>query len=172
MENITYEEFIQNILDTRGRFACGDEYHERHHIVPKCIGGGNEKENLIDLYAREHFEAHRLLALENSNVKELIYAWWCMSTTKNEYTKQRYKISATEYEEVKNIHSNMLSKRMNGVNNPNYGKPCGEIKKINISNALKGKYIGENNPNYGNHKLSGENNPMFGKHHSEEIRKK
>lgn len=55
MEKLTYKEFIDNILETRGRFACGDEYHERHHIVPKCIGGGNEELNLIDLYAREHF---------------------------------------------------------------------------------------------------------------------
>ena len=53
----TYEEFIQNILDTRGRFACGDEYHERHHIVPRCMDGSNNRENLIDLYAREHFVA-------------------------------------------------------------------------------------------------------------------
>ena len=29
---ITYQDFIQNILNTRGRFNCGDEYHERHHI--------------------------------------------------------------------------------------------------------------------------------------------
>ena len=66
---MTYEEFINNILETRGRFACGDEYHERHHIVPKCMDGSNDEENLIDLFAREHFEAHRLLALENSDVR-------------------------------------------------------------------------------------------------------
>ena len=38
---ITYDEFINNILKSRGRFACGDEYHETHHITPKCIGGSN-----------------------------------------------------------------------------------------------------------------------------------
>ena len=57
-----YQEFIQNILNTRGRFNCGDEYHERHHIIPRCLGGGNEEENLIDLFAKEHFIAHKLLA--------------------------------------------------------------------------------------------------------------
>lgn len=36
---MTYDEFIDNILKTRGRFACGDKYYERHHIVPKCCGG-------------------------------------------------------------------------------------------------------------------------------------
>ena len=68
---VTYEEFINNILETRGRNGCGDEYHETHHIVPKCMGGSNDKENLIDLFAREHFEAHRLLALENPENEKL-----------------------------------------------------------------------------------------------------
>lgn len=36
---VTYEEFINNILVTRGRFKCGDEYHEKHHIVHRCMSG-------------------------------------------------------------------------------------------------------------------------------------
>ena len=56
MNTINYNDFIQNILNTRGRFACGDEYHERHHIVPKCCGGTNDKDNLIDLFAQEHLK--------------------------------------------------------------------------------------------------------------------
>lgn len=31
---LTYKQFIDNILRTRGRFNCGEEYHERHHILP------------------------------------------------------------------------------------------------------------------------------------------
>ena len=63
---MTYEAFIQNILDTRGRFGIPDsEYKERHHIIPKCMNGSNDKDNLIDLYAKEHFIAHKLLAKEN-----------------------------------------------------------------------------------------------------------
>lgn len=34
---------------------------ERHHIVPKCLGGGNEKSNIVKLTYREHFLAHWLL---------------------------------------------------------------------------------------------------------------
>ena len=73
-----YREFIDNILQTRGRFSCGDEYHERHHITPKCMSGENDENNLIDLFAREHFEAHRLLALDNPENEKLVYAWWNM----------------------------------------------------------------------------------------------
>lgn len=172
MEDLTYKEFIQNILDTRGRFACGDKYHERHHIVPKCIGGGNEKENLIDLYAREHFEAHRLLALENSNVKELIYAWWCMSTANGKYTDDIYKLTPEEYEEIRIIYSKSVTGENNpmfgkhhseetrrkisenhadvsGSNNPMFGKPRSKETKMKLSELRKGKFVGEDNPFYG-----------------------
>lgn len=36
-------------------------YTERHHIIPKCLGGSNAKSNLATLTAREHFVAHLLL---------------------------------------------------------------------------------------------------------------
>ena len=103
---MSYKEFIDNILETRGRFACGDEYKERHHIIPKCIGGSNDEDNLIDLYAREHFEAHRLLALENPSERGLQFAWWNMSQC-TDITKQRYQISSEEYEEIRVLYNKL-----------------------------------------------------------------
>ena len=45
---MTYDEFIQDIISKRGQFGIPEgEYKERHHIVPKCLGGSNEKDNLI-----------------------------------------------------------------------------------------------------------------------------
>jgi hypothetical protein len=38
-----------------------DGYTEKHHIIPKSLGGSNKKENLVNLTAREHFVCHRLL---------------------------------------------------------------------------------------------------------------
>lgn len=35
--------------------------YECHHIVPKCMGGTSEKNNLVYLTLREHFIAHWLL---------------------------------------------------------------------------------------------------------------
>ena len=180
---VTYEEFINNILETRGRNGCGEEYHETHHIVPKCMGGSNDKENLIDLFAREHFEAHRLLALENSDVRGLQFAWWNMSTVIRE-DMHRYKITAEEYEEVRTI----ISKLNSGENNPNYGKHMSDEAKNKLSISAKKRWkndeyrnaqsergkllIGENNPNYGNHKLVGRNNPNYGKSMTKEQKEK
>lgn len=36
-------------------------YCERHHFIPRCMGGGNEAWNLVYLTAKEHFIAHHLL---------------------------------------------------------------------------------------------------------------
>lgn len=37
------------------------EYTEKHHIIPKSLGGTNDKSNLVVLTAREHYICHLLL---------------------------------------------------------------------------------------------------------------
>ena len=44
--------------------SCGrilENYTERHHIVPRCMGGTDDSINLVDLTPEEHFLAHQLL---------------------------------------------------------------------------------------------------------------
>lgn len=37
---MTYKEFIDNIINTRGQWNIPEgEYYEVHHIIPKCLGG-------------------------------------------------------------------------------------------------------------------------------------
>ena len=36
---------------------------EVHHILPRCLGGGDEPSNLVRLWPDEHLKAHRLLTL-------------------------------------------------------------------------------------------------------------
>lgn len=163
----TYDEFIQNILDERGRFNCGDAYCERHHIKPRCIDGDNSTENLIDLYAHEHFIAHKLLAQENPDNKSLVYAWTCMAFTRRDY-QQRYELTPEEYKEAKIARSIVMS----GENNPNYGKPAwnkgkhlSEECKLKLSEANKGKTLSEETRK----KIS---EKIYGTTKSEETRKK
>lgn len=106
---MTYEEFIGNILITRGRFNCEGKYHERHHIKPVCCGGSNEEENLIDLFAEEHYVAHKLLALENPDNDKLQFAWWQMSHCKKE--DREYEVSAEDYAMAKEAHASAIRKQ-------------------------------------------------------------
>lgn len=50
------------IADRRTKEPGAEEYAERHHILPRCMGGGGEPENLIRLTPEDHFFAHLLLA--------------------------------------------------------------------------------------------------------------
>lgn len=170
MEDLTYQQFIQQILNSRGRFSCGEEYHERHHIIPKCVGGTNDKNNLIDLFAKEHFIAHRLLALENPHNKGLQYAWWCMTHMRSS-TNKRYICTPEEYEEVRIAYS----KTVTGEGNPFYGKKHTEEARRKMSEN-HADFSGENHYLYGKHlpeatkqklreKMSGINSPNYGRHY-------
>lgn len=106
---MTYNEFINNVLQSRGRFACDTRYHERHHIIPKCCGGNNDEENLIDLFAEEHYIAHKLLALENPNNDKLQFAWWQMCHCKKE--DREYEVSAEDYALAKEAHADAIRKQ-------------------------------------------------------------
>ena len=140
---MTYNEYIQDILDTRGRFACGEEYCERHHIIPRCMNGDDSDDNLIDLYAREHYEAHKLLAEENPDNEKILFAWWSMSI-KSPHTNDRYQLTADEYEAAKIALSNAQSKIKkerfkDKQNHPMYGKTHSKEAKEKMNKAKKGK---------------------------------
>ena len=49
-------------------------YIERHHIVPKCMGGTDDKSNLVELTPEEHYVAHQLLVKMYPDVDGLVYA--------------------------------------------------------------------------------------------------
>ena len=55
-------------------------YTELHHIVPRCLGGSDEKSNLIKLTPEEHFIAHKLLTKIYPNNLKLLYALNFMSS--------------------------------------------------------------------------------------------
>lgn len=94
-------------------------YAENHHVVPRCMGGGDGPENIVRLPARYHFVAHLLLAKMHGG--KMLYAAWRMKTshkyTNREYDWLRHKISKRMAE--KNPYK---PRDMSGENNPMYGK--------------------------------------------------
>lgn len=55
-----------------------DEYYEKHHIIPRCLGGTDDLTNLIHLTYREHFLAHLLLTKIHPEHRGINYALLCM----------------------------------------------------------------------------------------------
>ena len=115
---MNYNDFIQNIIDTRGQWNIPKgEYFEVHHILPRCLGGlpkrsnrTSKHDNLIWLYAREHYIAHKLLAEENPDNIKLVSAYWHMCNRANENSDLI--LTPEEYEEAKLIYSEARSLAM------------------------------------------------------------
>lgn len=55
--------FHYELLIARARNRPAPEgYCERHHVIPRSLGGSDEMSNIVTLTAREHFIAHLLLS--------------------------------------------------------------------------------------------------------------
>lgn len=135
---MSYNEFINNILETRGRFACGDQYHERHHIKPKCTGGSNAKDNLIDLFPQEHFIAHKLLSDENPQNEQLAWAYSIMAFMKPDH-EDRYELTPEEYAEARQrLSGTMRRKYADKTAHPCYNTHLSEERKRQIGEVNKG----------------------------------
>lgn len=56
-----YDQIITNAKQRGSDKGQLDYYTERHHILPKSLGGVNSTQNLVLLTAKEHFICHHLL---------------------------------------------------------------------------------------------------------------
>lgn len=94
-------------------------YSESHHIIPRCIGGTDEKENLVKLTGREHFIAHLLLSKMYPEENGLILAIHMMTVNSNSHLNER--INNRMYSWLKEKHAKVMSKQQFGENNSQFG---------------------------------------------------
>jgi hypothetical protein len=181
-----YRKWYNNIVSSaKNRVVEG--YTERHHIVPRSLGGTDDVSNLVRLSAREHFICHLLLTkftlghdkqlmnfalgkfIQNSPLQQRTFNSW-------EYNKIRESISKAR---TGQRHSSETKKKMSekakGRTPWNKNKvvgPCSEERKNLLSNYWKGKPKSPSHcENISKGKL-GHTTGMTGKNHSEETKKK
>lgn len=129
---MNYQKIHDQIIErakTENRKKGGDVYYERHHIVPRCMNGTDDDENLVLLTAREHFVVHKLLCEIYPDNDKLFFAYRRM-TMKSKFNKRDYIVSSREYSEIRSKFSIFISK----VNK----HPLEEEHKNKISIALTG----------------------------------
>jgi hypothetical protein len=97
---MNYQKIYNQIIE-RAKSRQLEGYKEKHHIIPRCMGGNNDKINLVELTAREHFLCHRLLTEIYPNNEKLWYALFLMSIGKQKNKNNRYIISNRTYEKIK-----------------------------------------------------------------------
>jgi len=111
---MNYKKHYQNLVTSRNnRIVKEGEYYETHHILPKCMGGKNNKENLVVLTAKEHYIAHWLLAKMYPNIWKLKFAFYQMSRMNK---KNGRVISSIQYARAKKYYSEGCRQRIREYN--------------------------------------------------------
>lgn len=183
---MTYQELVDKSVAKMGhpRKYGKDKIkgYNQHHIMPRCMGGNDDGENIVYFTYAEHLMAHILLFRENPNNKSLAFAAFQMSNEIGVDTLLNIVDSQEEFNKcvfdiviAKETYIEWLSKSMTGGEGLFLGRHHTKESKQKISNANKGhrhseetkQKIRENIPD-----KSGENNPMYGRNHSEESRDK
>ena len=119
-------------------------YYEIHHIIPRCLGGNNKKENLVKLFPEEHYVAHQFLVKLYPNEVGLKYALHIM-TVENLYQQRSCN---KEYAWVRKQYSEACK-----------GRKLSSEHREKIGKSLKGK---RKNKSY---------EEQYGKEKAEELRK-
>jgi hypothetical protein len=129
---------IYNAIIDRAKLRNKDinEYYEKHHIIPKCLGGKNNKENFVFLTAKEHFVSHWLLFKIYGGSK-LAHAWNSMCRVSK--GQEARLINSRTFSRARETHRRLLQQNSSGDLNNFYGKKHSDESKRAISTANKGR---------------------------------
>ena len=91
--NNKYKSWYDSIIQ-KAKVRNLSGYKEKHHILPRCLGGKDTKTNLVKLTAREHFMVHMLLCKFTKGQAriKMLYAFNFMSVVRNK--NRDYKINS------------------------------------------------------------------------------
>lgn len=135
---MNYIKIHDAIIERGCRLGKYQDYMELHHITPKCLGGSNEKSNLVYLTAREHFIVHQLLTKIHKGHIGLIKAAVIMSKK----TKFNHRHCSKQYSWLKKISSDankILSSKKKGVKRSE--EDCKKIKDALNRPEIKKKHV-------------------------------
>lgn len=123
--NSKYTKWYNEIISrAQIRTLSSDLYREKHHIVPRSLGGSNQASNLVILTAREHFLCHWLLTKMVVDAKQKYQMWNAFSCMlyRERPGQDRYKVSSRVFESIKVAGAKIKSERFKGANNPMFGR--------------------------------------------------
>lgn len=84
-----YIKHYNNLLHKARNRQLPVDGRERHHVLPRCMGGTDDTENLIYLTPEEHYTAHQLLVKIYPKEDKLLYAalMMCMGSARSNNKK-------------------------------------------------------------------------------------
>ena len=147
-----YRRYLKLINHYKLNLPEDDVYTENHHILPKSMGGSNNKINLVKLTPRAHYLAHYMLWKTYGN-REMAFAFNCMNTASksgkchvrylNSKIYEKFKLERKQFYKHSPEIIKLLSDMKMGKNNPNFGKKQTEEsnrkRRLSCINAGCGK---------------------------------
>jgi len=135
-----YRYFYYSIINKALSRKTSTGYVEKHHIVPRSLGGDDTDENLVSLTAREHFVCHWLLTkmVEDKDTYKMFNALNMMMFVENKW-HERYKVNSRTFERLKIQISEQKSIKFSGEGNAMYGKKHTKEAKLKMSKAHTGR---------------------------------
>jgi hypothetical protein len=154
-----YQTWYQNITD-RARDRILDGYVERHHVIPRSLGGSDDSDNLVRLTAREHFICHWLLTKMYTGEAryKMINAMYIMRAEGPYQKRYESKITSRVYNTIREEYSTYISNLNKGRVQPleeNIKQKAAQTgrKRAPFSDEWREKMSkskqGENNNRYG-----------------------
>lgn len=140
---MNYSKHYNNLIVSRqnmNRIKVKYDGLEKHHIVPKSLGGNNKKSNLIYLTPREHFIAHLLLTKMYTGKEKAKMCYALLRMTMCNNTQQR--ITTSHQFETARL---LVIENCIGENHSGFGSKMSDEDKANLSEKRKGT----NNPMWG-----------------------
>lgn len=134
--NNKYFIYYNNIIEAAKSRVLTNTYVEKHHIIPKSLGGSNLPDNIVQLTAKEHFICHRLLTkfTTGNDKHKMIYAVWRMVNPSKKH--KRHIPNSRVYQLIKLEMSVATSERVKNTKLSDEHK-----KKIGLSKIGKTRNI-------------------------------
>jgi len=139
---MNYQKIYNNIIErANGREIVKKTYYEKHHIIPRCLGGSDNNINIVKLTAREHFIAHLCLVKIYPTHPGLIKAAIMMACGAPTHQRSGNRI----YAWMREKHSDSMSQSQRGSKNSQFGsiwvfneqlKESKKIKTIELKNYI------------------------------------
>lgn len=140
---MNYAKHYQLLISKYGSVGKPEGYSERHHILPRCLGGGDEESNLIYLSAEAHYVAHQLLVRMNPDNYGVSYA--AMLMTRIGHGKGNGRAGNRYYAWLKKRFSKLQSLMMKEWLKEN----ANPSTRADVKKKRSAAWSGEKNPSYG-----------------------
>lgn len=126
--------YIKLITRANNRVLAEDVFCEKHHIIPRCLGGTNALDNICKLTLKEHFFAHLILVKMHPESVKLRCALWNMCNVNPKRGKGiRYKPSSRLYNRLREEYMTICR----GKNHHLFNR---KLSKERVKKAAEGSY--------------------------------